>query len=382
MPATANINTRSIQGEDLTAASDRLINSVLLNEGVVNTVGNSFLVAQQSSPNMTIKVGSGTAGDRAVVVGDTALQGTFIVEHQSTSVTVPVTTANASNPRVDIVVLRVYDNTFDSSGKDYSDVEVIAGSPAGSPSAPSTPASAIKLATISVAAGATTVVTANIADARTEFAVDSTASVRMDGPLTINPAGSAAIELGRVDGSSSTPVIDFHSGATAVDRDSRIIASGGTGSNTGGTLNIQAAAIQHNGVGVGTWSAWTPTLANMALGNGTITARYTQIGKTVHFTFYFILGSTSTVGASDPTVSLPVTGVLPTPHSPIGTVKFLDSGTIHNLGVVKMVSTTVFGFYVHKANSTYGVAQVLSNTIPFTWTTSDTISAIGTYEVA
>ena len=77
-----------------------------------------------------------------------------------------------------------------------------------------------------------------------------------------------------------------------------------------------------------------------------------------------------------------MTGVLPTPHSPIGTVKFLDSGTIHNLGVVKMVSTTVFGFYVHKANSTYGVAQVLSNTIPFTWTTSDTISAIGTYEVA
>jgi hypothetical protein len=31
----------------------------------------------------------------------------------------------------------------------------------------------------------------------------------------------------------------------------------------------------------GGWAAWTPTLANITLGNGTVTARYQQIGKTV-----------------------------------------------------------------------------------------------------
>lgn len=63
------------------------------------------------------------------------------------------------------------------------------------------------------------------------------------GPLTIAPAGNAGIEHGRTDGIASTPFIDFHSGATAVDHDSRIIASGGTGVTGEGTLAISAATI-------------------------------------------------------------------------------------------------------------------------------------------
>jgi hypothetical protein len=65
--------------------------------------------------------------------------------------------------------------------------------------------------------------------------------------LTVRTAGNAGINLGRTDGVSSTPFIDFHSGATAVDRDARIIASGGTGVNDGGTLNVDAAAFTVNG---------------------------------------------------------------------------------------------------------------------------------------
>jgi hypothetical protein len=59
--------------------------------------------------------------------------------------------------------------------------------------------------------------------------------------LTLNGAGNVGIELGRVDANSSTPFIDFHSGATAVDYDARIIVSGGSGSDAGGTLTINAA---------------------------------------------------------------------------------------------------------------------------------------------
>ena len=49
---------------------------------------------------------------------------------------------------------------------------------------------------------------------------------------------SGQIEIGRVDGVSGSPYIDFHSGATAVDYDSRIQATGGTGSNGGGNISL------------------------------------------------------------------------------------------------------------------------------------------------
>lgn len=94
------------------------------------------------------------------------------------------------------------------------------------------------------------------------------------GGLRINfsdSGGHSAIEFGRTDGIASTPFFDFHSGATAVDYDSRIIASGGTGVTGGGTLKLEAAAVQFTGaVGIGvaaptaseldvrkTWSAAT-----------------------------------------------------------------------------------------------------------------------------
>lgn len=56
-------------------------------------------------------------------------------------------------------------------------------------------------------------------------------------------AANAQIELGRQDGVASTPVIDFHSGATAIDFDSRILATGGTGVTGGGNLTIDAANL-------------------------------------------------------------------------------------------------------------------------------------------
>lgn len=70
----------------------------------------------------------------------------------------------------------------------------------------------------------------------------------MTGSFSINPGGTAnaGFEHGST-GGASTPVIDFHSGAAPTDYDSRIIASGGTGSDGGGALNIEAASLKHNG---------------------------------------------------------------------------------------------------------------------------------------
>jgi hypothetical protein len=53
--------------------------------------------------------------------------------------------------------------------------------------------------------------------------------------------GAVGLEIGSTLGSATTPFIDFHSGATAIDFDSRIIASGGNGTNGQGTLTYTAA---------------------------------------------------------------------------------------------------------------------------------------------
>lgn len=71
------------------------------------------------------------------------------------------------------------------------------------------------------------------------------------------------IEMGRTNGNASTPYIDFHSGATATDYDSRIIASGGNGATGQGALTATAGQFIVNGqlvrntdvVGVSTYSA-------------------------------------------------------------------------------------------------------------------------------
>lgn len=63
------------------------------------------------------------------------------------------------------------------------------------------------------------------------------------GTLTLAGAGNAGIELGRTDGTSSTPYIDFHSSATANDYNVRLIASGGTGTVGSGTLTVTAATV-------------------------------------------------------------------------------------------------------------------------------------------
>lgn len=81
--------------------------------------------------------------------------------------------------------------------------------------------------------------------------------------LNITGVGNANIELGRTDGTSSTPFIDFHSGTTAVDYDYRIIASGGTGVTGNGVLTFTGASA--------TFGAQAVTVNTLELGNNTDT---------------------------------------------------------------------------------------------------------------
>jgi hypothetical protein len=76
-----------------------------------------------------------------------------------------ITTADPTNPRIDRVVVTVNDAYYTGSLNNVV-LQVLAGTPAGSPTAPATPANSISLATIAVAAGALSISSGNITDTR------------------------------------------------------------------------------------------------------------------------------------------------------------------------------------------------------------------------
>lgn len=144
------------------AENDRLTTQALY--ATTGIIGSSSLAVSPNSPaGMSVVVASGWAA----IVGTTqANMGTYVAFNDANTV-LTVTTADPSNPRIDRVVVTVNDAYY--TGVD-NDVEftVIAGTPAGSPTAPAVPANSISLATIAVGAGVTQINAGNITDTRVE----------------------------------------------------------------------------------------------------------------------------------------------------------------------------------------------------------------------
>ena len=169
MVATATLETRDIQGESLAGVTDRLINTALIYEGVImRNNPNSFQVLQNLGTDMNVKIGSTVAFDQAVIQGDSAGQGVFITEHQNATQVLAVAASDPTNDRIDLVILRVYDDTFDSSGDDFADLEVVTGTPDASPVAPAVPAGSFVLAEVLVQDTVTQIVNGDITDKRVE----------------------------------------------------------------------------------------------------------------------------------------------------------------------------------------------------------------------
>jgi hypothetical protein len=87
------------------------------------------------------------------------------MSYNDASTALTITTANASNPRIDLVCITVQDAYYTGSLNTVT-FNVVAGTPAGSPVAPATPANSIVLARVAVGAGVTTISNANITDTR------------------------------------------------------------------------------------------------------------------------------------------------------------------------------------------------------------------------
>ena len=74
--------------------------------------------------------------------------------------------------------------------------------------------------------------------------------------------GAVVTEYGRTDGVASAAIWDFHTGATSVDFDSRVNASGGTGTSGGGNLQFIASSIYLAGSSNGNSSLQVSTVTS------------------------------------------------------------------------------------------------------------------------
>jgi hypothetical protein len=142
------------------AENDRLTTQALwATTGIINSA--SLLVTQNTPAGLSVIVASGWAA----IVGTTqANMGTYVTYNDAAAV-LSLNTADPTNPRVDLVCATVNDAYYTGSLNNVV-LQVVAGTPAGSPVAPALPANSISLATVAVGAGATAITNANITDTR------------------------------------------------------------------------------------------------------------------------------------------------------------------------------------------------------------------------
>ena len=122
------------------------------------TSGAALKVSAASGMNVSVGPGSFVVPNTA-----SAIAGGYRSTLASSG-TLAVAASDPANPRVDLVVAYVSDVGTSSS---FGAVEIITGTPAASPVAPSAPANSVALAKVTVPANATSIVLGNIADVRT-----------------------------------------------------------------------------------------------------------------------------------------------------------------------------------------------------------------------
>ena len=151
-----------------------------------------------------------------------------------------------------------------------------------------------------------------------------------------------------------------------------------------GALAIQTLATDidtSTGTGLVAWTSWTPTLSGgWANGNGVWTAKYSQIGKRVIATGYFVVGSTTTKGTTL-NVNLPVTAATSNNVNGVAWCGTTASTGLSTLSVLPS-STTVVQLAAVNSAGTYTSLAAVAAAAPITWATSSVFSFTVIYEAA
>ncbi len=385
-------------------------------DGVINNTLSSFTVGQHTAPNMSVDVATGQC----------FIQGVF---GESGSIkTLTITGADATNPRIDRVVLRC-----DTVAQDL-EVLVLTGVAAVSPSPPALIRSATQtdysLCQVLVGTTVTSIVTANITDERVFSGPRSFTWGRIVASSgTIQPLGvlpltdgwqectiSGTVTIANIAVGNTPPrpgqmiLLDFINVGCTVNASggnmkmSRAYISGVTAATLlliwdgSGWVDLarsgeQAPAHQYYGNPTGTVAAATfasivaadlPTYGTFAVASvtqggttvsfTTTSARFTQFGKTAHAYCNLLMTSAGTAGAAV-LVTLPASLTLAGNQGNIG-IGTVNRGGLVYVGAVVPASTTSFNI-ISTSQSNF-----LGATPSFALGSADQITAMITAELA
>lgn len=125
---------------------------------------------------------------------------------------------------------------------------------------------------------------------------------------------------------------------------------------------------------LGTFITYTPTFANLTVGNGTVVGAYCRINDFVYYYGKITMGSTTVVGSAVD-INLPVNlhSTQQLTGQPIGMMTFYDaSAALFNQGdVISVGSATAVRVRPYVADQTYLKTANITANAPFTWTTGD-----------
>jgi len=273
-------------------------------------------------------------------------QGVYRVAFPSSVSPGTYTAAHATLNRIDLVYLRVWDNSVDASGLAKGDIVYLAGTPSSTPVAP-TPAGTqiyMPLATISVLS------VSNGGTASVSTAVR---------PSTVAPGGilpSAA--------APSSPYIGQY-----YDNGTDLFRWNGSAWDT--YQKVPGAWQTYTPV-------WTGATTNPNVGNGSLTGRYSKFGRDVRFHINLICGSTTTFGAGGYNWTLPPFAAANLGASMIGSAQLLGTNRWAGQIVVSPTATNISTFFPPALGDCRLAFH--SQGVPETMTSTTQVRITGVYE--
>ena len=389
-----------LDGEETTALEARCDSSVRY---VPADAAHAYSVRSGVRPapygTNALKLSAATGMNTSLSAGSATIQGSStngvyeVCSRQAETLT--ITTAHPSLPRIDLCVIRVVDNGDATS---YASVEIIAGTPAASPAVPTTPTAALALANISVAAGATSIVSGNITDVRT-FTASSGGVIQVASSAaypTVAPNGQLVFDeaLGQYLGyKSNVPnrlpgaIVCTSSTRPASPVEGQIIKETDTGlqylraSSAWKTMNPSPLATGWTNDGVVLYGAGSYP----AIGNGSTGLRYCIFEDMLFYSWYIYFGSTSTYGSGAYSLILDNdftadTGFTPHHLFTQAECTYYDSSAAKyyhgrlaytDLGSGYAACDSLLPLYTSGSYVAGDAMVQLSPTVPFTWASGD-----------
>lgn len=161
----------------VTAQGDRqVLNSIVCGEGVTPGLGGELAVTERGAgANMSVDV---AAGNAFIAGTQASWQGMYHASNDAVK-NLTIAAADPTDDRIDIVVATVRDSIYSGLDDDWI-LQVVTGTASPVPTPPATPDNSLVLAEVLVAAGATSIVDADITDTREYYTLCTGSGVLLD----------------------------------------------------------------------------------------------------------------------------------------------------------------------------------------------------------